>query len=73
MKKIYLVYPKKIGTIAPEIYGHFSEHIGGVIYDGLWVGKDSKIPKGRDALSNTFTAFADKINPTGEPIFTTSA
>lgn len=44
MKKIYLVYPKKKGTIAPEIYGHFSEHIGGVFYDGLWVGKDSKIP-----------------------------
>lgn len=44
MKKIYLVYPKKIGNIAPEIYGHFSEHIGGVIYDGLWVGKDSDIP-----------------------------
>lgn len=43
-KKIYLVYPKKIGTIAPEIYGHFTEHIGGVFYDGLWVGKDSKIP-----------------------------
>ena len=43
-KKIYLMYPKKIGTIAPEIYGHFAEHIGGVMYDGLWVGKDSKIP-----------------------------
>lgn len=44
MKKIYLMYPKKLGTIAPEIYGHFSEHIGGVFYDGLWVGEDSSIP-----------------------------
>lgn len=44
MKKVYLVYPKKIGTIEPEVYGHFSEHIGGVFYDGLWVGKDSDIP-----------------------------
>jgi alpha-N-arabinofuranosidase len=44
MKKIYLMYPQKIGTIAPEIYGHFTEHIGGVIYDGIWVGKDSDIP-----------------------------
>ena len=44
MKTIYLIYPKKIGTIAPEIYGHFSEQIGGVFYDGLWVGKDSHIP-----------------------------
>ena len=44
MKKIYLVYPKTIGTIEPEVYGHFSEHIGGVFYDGLWVGRDSEIP-----------------------------
>lgn len=33
-----------IGVIAPEIYGHFTEHLGGVIYDGVWVGEDSKIP-----------------------------
>lgn len=44
MKKLYLVYPQKKGKIAPEVYGHFTEHIGGVFYDGLWVGKDSKIP-----------------------------
>ena len=33
-----------IGTIKPALYGHFTEHIGGVIYDGIWVGPDSKIP-----------------------------
>ena len=43
-KTVHVVVPEKIGTIAPEIYGHFSEHIGGVFYDGLWVGEDSKIP-----------------------------
>ena len=31
------------GTISPMIYGHFAEHLGGVIYDGLWVGEDSPI------------------------------
>ncbi len=31
--------------IAPEIYGHFVEHLGGVVYDGLWVGdQQSAIP-----------------------------
>ena len=44
MKKVYLMYPRKRGTIAPEIYGHFTEHIGGVIYDGIWVGRNSEIP-----------------------------
>jgi len=33
-----------IGTIAPTIYGHFIEHLGGCIYDGIWVGEKSKIP-----------------------------
>ncbi len=32
-----------IGTISPEIYSHFIEHLGGVIYDGVWVGLNSKI------------------------------
>ena len=34
-------------TINPQIYGHFVEHLGGVIYDGIWVGRDSKIPNVR--------------------------
>ena len=33
-----------LGTIAPEIYSHFIEQLGGVIYDGVWVGEKSKIP-----------------------------
>jgi alpha-N-arabinofuranosidase len=33
-----------IGTISRNVYGHFTEHIGGVIYDGIWVGRNSKIP-----------------------------
>jgi alpha-N-arabinofuranosidase len=31
-------------TINPNIYGHFAEHLGRCIYDGLWVGEDSPIP-----------------------------
>lgn len=39
------VFPSEAqGTISPLIYGHFTEHIGGVIYDGVWVGEDSRIP-----------------------------
>jgi len=33
-----------IGTIAPELYGHFVEHLGGVVYDGVWVGERSRVP-----------------------------
>jgi len=41
---IEILPAEPIGTIAPEVYGHFIEHLGGVIYDGVWVGRDSKIP-----------------------------
>ncbi len=44
MDKIYILAPEKIGIINPDIYGQFVEHIGGVVYDGIWVGEDSKIP-----------------------------
>jgi len=30
---IEVITGEPIGTIAPEIYGHFTEHLGGVIYD----------------------------------------
>lgn len=32
-----------IGWINPNIYGHFAEHLGRCIYDGIWVGEDSPI------------------------------
>jgi alpha-N-arabinofuranosidase len=30
--------------IARQIYGHFAEHLGRGIYEGIWVGPDSPIP-----------------------------
>ena len=42
--RVEVLLNEPIGKIAPEIYGHFAEHLGGVIYDGIWVGEDSKIP-----------------------------
>jgi len=41
---IEVLINEPIGTIAPEIYSHFIEHLGGVVYDGVWVGEKSKIP-----------------------------
>jgi alpha-N-arabinofuranosidase len=39
------IFPDEpIATISPDIYGHFTEHLGGCIYDGIWVGEKSKIP-----------------------------
>jgi alpha-L-arabinofuranosidase len=42
--RIDVLVDEPIGTIAPEIYGHFVEHLGGVVYDGVWVGERSRVP-----------------------------
>ena len=42
--RIEVLLGEPIGTVSPNIYGQFTEHLGGVIYDGLWVGEKSKVP-----------------------------
>jgi len=42
--KIFIDTEGATQTISRHIYGHFSEHLGRCIYDGLWVGKNSTIP-----------------------------
>ncbi|QTM98047.1 alpha-N-arabinofuranosidase [Sediminibacillus dalangtanensis] len=34
----------KEGKINKNIYGHFAEHLGRCIYEGIWVGEESEIP-----------------------------
>ncbi len=50
------------GIINRNIYGHFAEHIGGVIYDGLYVGEDSKVENIRGFRKSLVDSFK-KINP----------
>src|SRR2546423_13720461 len=42
--RIEVVLDELIGTISPNIYGHFVENLSGVIYDGIWVGENARIP-----------------------------
>src|ERR1039457_4397708 len=49
--------------ISPHIYGHFIEHLGAVIYDGIWVGRDSKIPN----LDGIRRQFVDDMKRIGAP------
>ena len=43
MAKLTINPEKKISRINREVYGHFSEHLGRCIYEGIYVGKDSPI------------------------------
>ncbi len=49
------------GLISPNLFGQFTEHIGGVIYDGIWVGEDSKIPN-RYGIRLELIEMLSKIN-----------
>jgi alpha-L-arabinofuranosidase len=40
---IEVLFDEPLGTISPNIYGHFAENLGGVLYDGLWVGEKSRV------------------------------
>src|SRR5262249_8307152 len=51
-----------IGRIRPGVYGQFAEHIGGVIYDGIWVGRDSKIAN-TDGIRQAIIDHVKKIGP----------
>ncbi len=42
--RVEILINEPIGTVNPNLYSHFVEHLGGVVYDGIWVGEKSKIP-----------------------------
>lgn len=43
MAKLVINTNQKVSKINKEIYGHFSEHLGRCIYEGIYVGEDSPI------------------------------
>ncbi|MCD7962306.1 MAG: alpha-N-arabinofuranosidase [Rikenellaceae bacterium] len=46
-------------TISKHIYGHFAEHLGRCIYDGLWVGENSSIPNINGVRTDIIEALKD--------------
>ena len=58
--RIEILPDETLGTISPNLYGQFTEHIGGVIYDGVWVGENSKIPN-QDGIRSALIDALKKI------------
>jgi alpha-L-arabinofuranosidase len=42
--RVEVLAGEPMGIISPNLYGHFTENLSGVIYDGIWVGTNSKVP-----------------------------
>ena len=43
----------------PEIYGHFSEHLGRCIYNVMYVGENSEIPNIKGVRKDVIEAFKE--------------
>jgi alpha-N-arabinofuranosidase len=48
-------------VIDRNIYGHFAEHLGRCVYEGIWVGESSPIPNTR-GIRNDVVAALRKLN-----------
>ncbi len=59
MVKLYINEENKTGHIEPEIYGHFSEHLGRGIYEGIYVGENSDIPNENGMRTDVVTALKE--------------
>lgn len=62
--RIEVLTREEIGTISPNIYGHFAEHLGGVVYDGIWVGENSRVPN----TGGIRTALVDALKRLKAPV-----
>jgi len=62
MVKVTVCLDEPIARISRNIYGHFAEHLGTCIYEGIWVGEDSIIPN-TGGIRNDVVAALKRINP----------
>src|SRR6266508_4139612 len=60
--KVDVLLNEPIGTVSPNIYSHFVEHLGGVVYDGIWVGEKSKVPN-IDGIRRELVEYVRRIKP----------
>ncbi|MGB8454899.1 MAG: alpha-N-arabinofuranosidase [Anaerocolumna sp.] len=63
MSKLVIHAGNKKSKINKEIYGHFSEHLGRCIYEGLYVGDNSKIPNKNGMRSDVVKALREMKLP----------
>jgi alpha-N-arabinofuranosidase len=54
--RITVVLDEKLGTVNRNIFGHFAEHLGRCVYEGMWVGDGSLIPNVRGIRTDVVEA-----------------
>ena len=64
MFKLFINPKHKISHINPELQGHFSEHLGRCIYEGIYVGENSDIPNVNGMRTDVVEALKEIRVPT---------
>jgi alpha-N-arabinofuranosidase len=54
--RVSVLWGDRVGKINRNVYGHFAEHLGGCIYDAMWVGEGSSIPNDGGLRKDTIDA-----------------
>ena len=63
MFKLYVNTKRQMGHINPELQGHFSEHLGRCIYEGIYVGENSEIPNTNGMRNDVVAALKEMKIP----------
>lgn len=63
MLKLFINPQGKKNTISRNIYGHFTEHLGRCIYNGIYVGEDSEIPNTHGIRNDVIEALKEIGTP----------
>ena len=69
---IEILLDEPIGPVSANLYGHFVEHLGGVVYDGIWVGEDSQFANTggiRRALVDSHAPLTGRPDPMARWLF----
>jgi len=64
VQRVVVLPGEKIADINPYLHGHFAEHLGELVYNGVWVGPDSPIPN-TDGVRNDVV---EALKPLGIPV-----
>ena len=59
MTKVQVVLGESIGRVDANIFGHFIEHLGRCVYEGIYVGQESKIPNTRGLRNDVIEALKE--------------
>ena len=64
VQRIVVLPQEPIGEINPFLHGHFAEHLGELVYPGVFVGPDSPIPNTGGIRNDVVAA----LKPLGVPV-----